>query len=135
MLPPPLSEFERRLGQPVGSLTGVDAARAGGALEDASALILDEAADVSPAIAAAWATSAPSAMIVIALKAARREWDNPEGLTTAGSPDMQAGLSTASGVFLMPDEVAKVRRAAARGVGRRRTTTVVLRSNFTEGAS
>lgn len=110
-LPPPLSALERRLGLEEGSLSGPDRARAEEAIADASALAL---AEVSTATAAAWATSAPAVAVTVVLKAARREYENPQGYSQESVGDYAYSVS-ASGVYLTDAEVAQIRRAAGQG--------------------
>jgi hypothetical protein len=108
-LPPALAKLEVRLGFPVGMLDGEDKARAEGALEDASVLIL---AEVAPSIAAKWELDAPKVVSLVALKAARREFENPRGLTTESLGEHSVGLTDSSGVYLTAREIAQIRRAA-----------------------
>lgn len=128
-LPPPLSYLETRLGLAAGTLTGTEAARATAALEDASALALAEAPQN---VADTWALSAPAVVVLVVLKAARREVENPRGLETETVGDRSVGLTQTSGVYLTASEVAQVRRAA-RGGGRRRVGTLRTPSAY-EGA-
>lgn len=109
-LPPLVASLEARLGVPEGSLEGVDRARAEMALDDASTLIL---AEISPALASSWSHSAPSIVTVIALKAARREFDNPRGIRSETLGEHAVGLSETSGVFLSEREVRQIKRAAS----------------------
>lgn len=109
-LPPLVAALERRLGIPEDSLEGVDRARTEAALDDASTLIL---AEVSPALATSWSHSAPSIVAVIALKAARREFDNPRGLRSETLGKHSIGLSESSGVYLTAREVRQIARAAS----------------------
>lgn len=107
-LPPPLSALEARLGFEPGDLTGAEKARAEAAIEDATALVLAEA----PTKTEAWLTSAPSIVSVVVLKAARREFENPQGLRSENLGEHGFSVDTASGVYLTPHETAVVRRAA-----------------------
>ncbi|QNO12669.1 head-to-tail adaptor [Arthrobacter phage Snek] len=109
-LPPAVSALERRLGLPVGSLTGEDKARAEEALDDASTLALAEVTDTK---AAAWAVDAPKVVHLVVLKAARREFENPRGLESESLGEHQVGLTDTSGVYLTAREVAQIRRAAS----------------------
>lgn len=104
---PSLADFERRLGV---SLEGPEAERAQAALEDATTLVL---AEVSPAVAARWsADGLPGPVRIVALKAARREFDNPEGYRSEGLGEHSAEVETATGVYLTEAERATVARAA-----------------------
>lgn len=109
-LPPPLAALERRLGVAEGTLTGTDLARAEEALADATALAL---AEVSPSTATAWSEpdSAPAVVVTVVLKAARREYENPQGYTQETVGDY-AYSTNASGVYFTDAEVALIHRAA-----------------------
>lgn len=109
-LPPPVAALERRLGIPEDSLAAEDLARAEEALADAATLIL---AEVGATKASAWTTDAPKVVVLVALKAARREFENPQGLASESVGDHTIGLSESSGVYLTSREVAQVRRAAS----------------------
>lgn len=113
-LPPPLEALERRLGVPPGGLDGEDKARAEEALSDAATLILAEA----PAnVAARWLDDAPDIVTLVALKAARREYDNPQGIAQEALGEHSVSLTTASGVYLTSAERQLVRRAATGRAG------------------
>lgn len=109
-LPPPVSLLERRLGLPVGSLEGEDKARAEDALDDAATLAL---AEVSEAKASAWITDAPKVVVLVVLKAARREFENPRGIDEESLGEHRVGLTDTSGVYLTAREIAQIRRAAS----------------------
>ncbi|WP_144680306.1 hypothetical protein [Cellulosimicrobium sp. TH-20] len=113
-LPLPLSALERRLGYEEGTLDGPDRARANAALTDATALVL---AEVSPKTSARWSTDLPYVVGLVILKAARREFENPEGYRSQSLGEFSASVDTTSGALLTAREVAIVRRAAT---GRRR---------------
>jgi hypothetical protein len=106
---PPVSALERRLGLPVGELSDEENARAEDALDDAATLVL---AEVSASKGLVWETSAPKVARLIVLKAARREFENPRGLTSESLGEHSVGMSDSSGVYLTAREVAQVRRAA-----------------------
>lgn len=108
-LPPALSALETRLGLAAGTLDGEDRARAEAALDDAAILIL---AELPPATAAAWATDAPGVATLVALKAARREFENPRGVNQETLEGHTIGLSESSGVYLTAREISQIRRAA-----------------------
>lgn len=108
-LPPPLAALETRLGLPTGTLQAEDKARAEAALEDAATLIL---AEVSETLGGKWATAAPKVVILVALKAARREYENPQGINQETLGEHTVGISESSGVFLTGRELAQIRRAA-----------------------
>lgn len=107
-IPPPLSALEARLGLPVGSLDGEDKARAEAALSDATSNALSEVPD---AFASAWATACPAVVWTIILKAARREYDNPQGLSMEVVGAFTAATSVTSGAELTASESARVKRA------------------------
>lgn len=109
ILPPPVAGLEVRLGLPEGTLADEDLARAEAALEDASALALAEA---PAAVAATWTSNAPAVVVLVVLKAARREFDNPRGLASESVADHSVGIAETSGVYLTAREIAQVRRAA-----------------------
>lgn len=114
-LPPPLSELETRLGLPEGTLEDEDRARASAAIEDATVLALAEA---PAAKAPLWELDAPKVVSLVILKAARREYENPQGLTQETLGEHMVGNSQTSGVYLTAVEIAQLRRAAAKGSGR-----------------
>lgn len=108
-LPPPLSALEARLGLEAGTLAGTDKARAEAAIEDATALALSE---VDEATAEEWQTAAPPVVAVVILKAARREFDNPEGIYQETLGEHSMGVTTATGVYLTNAEKALLAKAA-----------------------
>lgn len=108
-LPPPVSALERRLRVEEGSLDGEDLAAAEDALADATALVL---AEVSATRATAWKTDVPDVVRLVVLKAARREFENPQGIAQETLGDHTIGNSETSGVYLTAREIAQVRRAA-----------------------
>jgi len=108
-LPPPVSELEKRLGLPVSSLADEDLDRAEAALLDATTLAL---AEISEPRAATWALNAPSVVVLVVLKAARREYENPRGLSQESLGDHSATLSDSSGAYLTGRELAQIHRAA-----------------------
>jgi hypothetical protein len=108
-LPPPVSSLEARLGLPAGTLQGEDKARAEAALDDAATLAL---AEVSEAKQATWITDAPKVVVLVVLKAARREFENPRGLESEQLGEHQVGLTDTSGVYLTGREIAQIKRAA-----------------------
>jgi hypothetical protein len=108
-LPPAVGDLEARLGLPLGTLADEDLARAEAALDDATALAL---AEVSTTRAQRWTVEAPAVVSLVVLKAARREFENPRGLTTETIGEHSAGLTDSSGVYLTAREIAQIRRAA-----------------------
>jgi hypothetical protein len=130
-LPPPLSALETRLGLDPGTLDGPEQARATEALADATALAL---AEVSPSVATRWATGAPAVVSVVVLKAARREFENPEGRRQENLGEHGFQLDVASGVYLTPAEVAQVVRAARGGGSGGFTGTVRTPSAYGDGS-
>jgi hypothetical protein len=109
-LPPAVGLLERRLGMEAGSLTGVDLARATDALDDAATLVL---AEIPKSLVPAWTADAPKVAVLVALKAARREFENPRGMDQESLGEHSVGLTDTSGVYLTGREVAQVRRAAS----------------------
>ncbi|UIW13492.1 head-tail adaptor Ad1 [Arthrobacter phage Lizalica] len=108
-LPPPVSSLERRLGLPEGALEGEDLARAQEALDDAATLAL---AEVSETKATAWTADAPKVVVLVVLKAARREFENPRGMESESLGEHTVGLTDTSGVYLTAREIAQIKRAA-----------------------
>jgi hypothetical protein len=108
-LPPPVSALEARLGLPAGTLQDEDKTRAEAALDDAATLAL---AEVSTTKAAAWELDAPKVVVLVVLKAARREFENPRGLETESLGEHSVGISETSGVYLTGREIAQIKRAA-----------------------
>lgn len=106
---PALSALEARLGLDAGSLEGPDKARADAALEDATALVL---AEVSATKATAWETTCPKVVALVILKAARREYENPQGVVQEAIGEFSTTVSVSSGVYLTPVEASLIRRAA-----------------------
>jgi hypothetical protein len=113
-LPPTLAALETRLGVPSGALQGEDQARATAALDDAATLAL---AEVSPSLGATWSSSAPAVVVLVVLKAARREFENPRGMNLETLGEHSVGLTDTSGVYLTAREIAQVRRAATGRTG------------------
>jgi hypothetical protein len=113
-LPPPVSALERRLRVEEGSLEGEDLAAAEDALEDATALVL---AEVSTKRAEAWRVNVPDVVRLVVLKAARREFENPQGIAQETLGDHTIGNTETSGVFLTSRELAQIRRAATGRTG------------------
>lgn len=119
-LPPPVADLEVRLGLPSGTLADEDLARASGALEDATDLALAEV----PHKDTAWRADSPRVVRVVILKAARREFENPRGVSQEAQGEHSAALTDTSGVYLTAREVAQIKRAAfgsAKFVGTVRT--------------
>lgn len=108
-LPLPVAGLETRLRLAPGTLTGADLDAAETYIADASALVLDE---VPSATETEWSVSLPRTVELIIYKAARREWENPSGLSQEISGEHTITTSATSGVFLTPLEIAKIRKAA-----------------------
>lgn len=108
-LPLPVSGLEARLRLEPGSLSGPDFTAAETYIEDATSLVLDE---IPQATADQWEINVPRTVELIIYKAARREWENPSGLSQEISGEHTITTSATSGVFLTPLEISKVRRAA-----------------------
>lgn len=108
-LPPSTSLLEARLGLPAGELVGVDRTRADAALFDATANALSE---VPATIATTWRASAPDVVLTVVLKAARREYENPQGFTSEGVlGGFSASVETTSGAELTASEKATIAKA------------------------
>jgi hypothetical protein len=108
-LPPPLTALTTRLGVDVEDLDPIDVARATQALEDATTLAL---AEVASSKATAWRDDAPDAVVLVIVKAARREYENPRGLTQESMGEHSVGMAESSGVYLTEREIAQIVRAA-----------------------
>lgn len=108
-LPPSIPALEARLGLTAGTLDTEDAARAEAALQDATE---DALSYVPAATATSWRSDAPGIVRVVILKAARREYDNPQGFRQEGLGEHSATVADASGASLNRAEVAKIRRVA-----------------------
>lgn len=106
-LPPPVSALEARLGLTPGTLSEEELTRATAALEDAVTLVL---AEVPDALAATWTLDAPKVVALVVLKAARREFENPQGINQETLGEHTIGISESSGVYLTAREVAQIRR-------------------------
>lgn len=116
-LPPlaPVSALETRLGLAAGSLSGVDLARAGAALDDVSALVRDAAGKDWVDVDGVTIT-APAGAVTVTVQAALRSYRNPEGYAGESVGDYSWQLvqngDFGVGVYLTPGEKAIVRRAA-----------------------
>lgn len=108
-LPPSLDALLTRLGLTTSDLDSVETARASAILDDAVALAL---AEVPASVATRWQADAPAVVVTVILKAARREFENPRGLTNESVGDRSVGLSDSSGVYFTAREIALLRRAA-----------------------
>ncbi|WDS52033.1 head-to-tail adaptor [Microbacterium phage Caron] len=110
-LPPSVEELTRRIG-----LEKVDTSEEGvierltDALEDATTLAL---AEVSDKLAERWRVNAPAVVRLVILKAARREFENPRGISQETLGEHTVGLSETSGVYLTAREVAQIERAVS----------------------
>lgn len=115
-LPPlaPVSALEQRLGVPVGSLAGLDLARAEANLNDASALVRAEAgfdwvADDGVTI------TAPDAVVTVTVRAAIRAYRNPDGYMSEnlGGSYSYTFAQSEIGVYLLTEEKRVIVKAAA----------------------
>lgn len=105
MLLASVAQLEARLGEPVGSLSDEDLARATAVLEDASAVILSVG---DPG----WTEETiPPAARVVVLRLAHRMWTNPEGLSYEAMGDHVMSRASAASL-LTPDERGLVMSAA-----------------------
>lgn len=114
VFPPPLFELERRLGIPEGSLDGSERARAEDAIHDACTLVR---AELPLTRLAQWigTDAVPDIVPTIAIRAARREFENPQGYVSTSAGDASARLGIVTGAFLTDDEIRQLRRASLRG--------------------
>lgn len=108
-----VADLEKRLGLPVGSLTGEDLIRATEALEDVSNIVRDEA-DSDFLAADGETVSAPPAVLTVVKQAAKRAYLNPEDLTNENVGDYGSGRQVV-GVYLTAEE----KRVIAKAVRRR----------------
>lgn len=105
-----VAQLEARLGEPVGSLTGEDLARATTVLEDASVIVRSVGRG-------SWTMDdAPPEAVLVTLRLARRFWDNPEELSYELLGD-HATSRRGSDVFLTFDERALVASVAGVSAG------------------
>lgn len=112
-----LADLEHRLGLDEGTLDGADEIRAQAALDDASALVRDEARQTwvneSNALA-----GVPDVIFRVTLGAALRNYVNPDGLLTEQvGPFSRTIKQTEAGVYLTEAEVVIVRRFRPTGGG------------------
>lgn len=124
----PVAELERRLGLAAGALTGSDLTRAEVSLDDASALVRDEAGKTWVAEDGVTIT-APAVVVTVVLAAALRAYRNPDGYQgeSVGDYSYQYARESTSG-YLTDREVQLIRRAA--GFGRTGVYTVSIRSPY-----
>lgn len=133
---PPLvtvDELETRLGR---TLTAAERTRATAVVQDVSAVIRAEAGGVT------WTTTdtagvvvlsgVPDVVAVVALTAARRAFENPDGVvgTQLGSYSERLSSASAAGVFLTDEERAAVQLAVG---GLRAVGTVRVPAAYTLG--
>lgn len=108
-----LSDLEARLGV---DLSGSDSTRAQAALDDASAVIRDEAGVdfLDPEDDASLDPDMPAVIVTICLAVAMRAYDNPNGerSESLGSASVSHGVYGQAGVYLTPTERRMVRKAA-----------------------
>lgn len=108
-LPPAVAGLETRLRLDAGTLADADLAAATEYIGDATALVL---AEVPVAVQTSWSADAPRIVTLIIYKAARREYENPSGLSQEIEGEHTVTTSATSGVFLTATELAQIRRAA-----------------------
>jgi hypothetical protein len=108
-----VSDLETRLGLEVGSLAGIDLARAQAALDDVSALVRDESAGRT------WlddtgAAAPPPGIKVVTIQAAMRVYNNPDNYTSesVGDYSYQREQGTTS-LYLTDDEKLAVQKSMA----------------------
>lgn len=115
-LPPlvPVADLETLLGVAVGSLSGVDLARAEANLRDASSLIRAEGKDWVDADGVT--ITAPEQVLTVARAAALRPYRNPDGFQgeNVGDYGWQAAQGSV-GVYLSDEEKRIIHEAASGG--------------------
>jgi hypothetical protein len=116
-----VADLEVRIPVEVGSLAGLDLTRAQAALDDASGLVrlyagTDWVDEDGVTI------TAPQVVKTVTVLAAKRAYDNPEGLIGEqigqGAYGWQRDKDGARGVYLSEDEIALVQQAARNDGGR-----------------
>lgn len=122
-----VAAIELRLGFETGTLQGPDLARAQAALDDASALVRAEAGK-SWVDTDGTTITAPAQVLTIVVKAALREFKNPDGFSSEQMGDYSYRTDHTGGVYLTDDERRIVRQAA--GAGAYGAWTVRTRSEF-----
>lgn len=130
---PPLADVSD-LGVRLGvTLAGPDAARAGAALDDASALIREATGLAWSADGTTLDSSLPPAVVTIALAVARRVYENPSGFAseTIGSYSYTRSRAEQSGLYLTDEE----RRALRRIVGARSFDSLELVRSGSSGTT
>lgn len=110
-----VSAVELRLGLEIGSLQGADLARAQASLDDASALVRAEAG-INWLSGDGTTVTAPAQVVTITVKAAMREFKNPDGFTSEQIGDYSYRVDNAGGVYLT-DEERRIIRLSAGGAG------------------
>lgn len=106
-----VADLEVRQGLSIGDLQDANLARAQAALEDASALVRAEAGKT-------WLDSggvtvtAPAQVVTIVIKAALREYKNPDSFTSEQLGDYSYRTDAVGGVYLTEDERRIIRAAS-----------------------
>jgi len=120
-----VSAMETRLGEALGSLDGHDLVRAQEALEDVSALVLQEAR--REALVDWDEVTVPAPVRVVVIQAALRVYRNPDGYTgeTVGSYSIQYGQAHGSVDLYLSDHEKDIIHSAAVGSGPRNFTGTV----------
>lgn len=124
--PPPLASIDQlahRLGVETADLDGP---RAGADLDDASALVRDEAGQSYLTTEGALdSASIPAIVVAITLASARRAYENPSNVTQKSAQDVSMSYAARgdSAVYLTADECTRLRRAGGRmSIGTIQTT-------------
>jgi hypothetical protein len=109
-LPLPVSGLEQRMHLPAGTITGADSDAAEMAIADATALAIIL---IPTNVGAGWeANGVPDAVAMCIYKAARREFENPSGLSQEIAGEHTITTSATSGVFFTPLETSVIKKAA-----------------------
>lgn len=113
-LPLPVAGLETRMHLPAGTLAGAELDAATAALTDATSLALG-LEGVPTSLAADWLDRGiPDTVAVCIYKAARREFENPSGLSQEIEGEHTITTSATTGVFFTPLETQTILTAAGR---------------------
>jgi hypothetical protein len=103
-----LEQFEVRTGL---VLTPTQTAQVEALITDASALVVDIAAD--PDVTGTWTSATvPPAVVPVVVSMVRRGFENPHGFTQETTPGYSYSGASGNGIFATRDEARTIRRAA-----------------------